>query len=410
MRKPLLTLLLLTTGCAANADAPDDAAGSSEALSIAPLPVPGVVQADLAAPGPSTTCARLTGTTGIACWGNNGEGELGDGVVGGSSTYAVRGPAIDASDLSTGGGFSCAIRRADGTVGCWGWNREFRLGSGTEGVSYPTPRTVPGIVWAQGIAAGSGHACAIDELQSVRCWGRRAGNLLGDGSFQNQPPSATPIAVKLPGGAHARAIRAGTKATCVITAETRDVVCWGTVLRPLGSAPWHVWEMGGPTRVPLPGPARSIAVGDTFACAVVDVPPTYDGLAVCWGTMWGRQGVDPASPLAPSSIAAGVSQVVAGNAHACVRFNGGQVGCLGADDQGQLGNGTTTAWLPFVWTKGLPSATSIAASGNGTCAVASGNVYCWGGAPAGVGPYAYDRSVPHRAVWPPFVLYDAASL
>lgn len=213
-----------------------------------------------------------------------------------------------------------------------------------------------------------------------------------------------PIAVRLPGGAHARAIRAGTKATCVITAETGDVVCWGTVLQLLGSAPWHVWEMGGPIRVPLPGPARSIAVGDTFACAVVG-----DGLAMCWGTMWGRQ-VDPASPLAPSSVAAGVVEVAAGHEHACVRFEDGQVGCLGADGQGQLGNGTATAWLPFVWTQGLPSATSIAASGNGTCAVASGNVYCWGGAAAGNGPYAYDRSVPHRAVWPPLVFYSAASL
>lgn len=72
--------------------------------------------------------------------------------------------------------------------------------------------------------------------------------------------------------------------------------------------------------------------------------------------------------------------VAAGDGHACLLRSDGTVRCWGANDFGQLGDGTRTARPEPVEVVGAPpDVAQIDAQGNDTCALtAAGEVWCWG--------------------------------
>ncbi len=88
-------------------------------------------------------------------------------------------------------------------------------------------------------------------------------------------------------------------------------------------------------------------------------------------------------PVAVTGLSAGVTTVAAGLYHACAVANGG-VQCWGANGGGQLGNGTVLDSLVPVPVVGLESgATAVAVGTSHTCAVRNGGVLCWGYSLAG---------------------------
>jgi hypothetical protein len=89
------------------------------------------------AAGAVHTCAVLTDRT-AWCWGQNLQGQLGDGTnTHRSSPVAVSGRARASSRSSQPGAVTCGFAR-DGTEYCWGLNQSGQLGDGTR-----TNRSVP---------------------------------------------------------------------------------------------------------------------------------------------------------------------------------------------------------------------------------------------------------------------------
>jgi serine/threonine protein kinase/alpha-tubulin suppressor-like RCC1 family protein len=79
-------------------------------------------------------------------------------------------------------------------------------------------------------------------------------------------------------------------------------------------------------------------------------------------------------PIRPASP----SPVSAGGAHSCV-VSVSDVLCWGANDRGQLGDGSTTAHTAMVRVAGTASFAVVSASADHSCALArSGGIYCWG--------------------------------
>jgi len=75
-----------------------------------------------------------------------------------------------------------------------------------------------------------------------------------------------------------------------------------------------------------------------------------------------------------------VTQVDAGDHHACAVLSTGSVKCWGYNPRGELGNGTKTSSRVPVTVKGISNATAVAAGYSHTCAlIAGGTVKCWGG-------------------------------
>jgi alpha-tubulin suppressor-like RCC1 family protein len=86
--------------------------------------------------------------------------------------------------------------------------------------------------------------------------------------------------------------------------------------------------------------AIAVSAGTAHSCAVLG-----DGQVFCWGANDQGQlgdGTTDARPLpAPVPSLTDVQQVAAGRAHTCARQRGGAIFCWGGNDAGQLGDGVT---------------------------------------------------------------------
>lgn len=161
-------------------------------------------------------CAALADGT-VRCWGSNGWGEVGNGDLGAEpvpSPVAVEGLS-DARQLAAGQQWSCALR-ATGEVVCWGDNRNGQLGDGTTSFR-TTPVAVPGLAAVRQIAAGRKHACAVTDDGALWCWGRNDVGQVGDGTTTERlSPTRVLDGVRevALGDLHTCALRSDGGATC----------------------------------------------------------------------------------------------------------------------------------------------------------------------------------------------------
>lgn len=100
------------------------------ATSSTPVTVSGSLGGAGVSAGTEQTCA-LTGAGGVDCWGWNGFGQLGDGTTTNRDTpVAVSGMAAGDTAVTAGWYHTCALTAAGG-VACWGDNAYGQLGNGS---------------------------------------------------------------------------------------------------------------------------------------------------------------------------------------------------------------------------------------------------------------------------------------
>ena len=289
--------------------------------SLGPVPMQGVTDVVQLDAGFSHTCALVRGGR-MRCWGQNNGGQLGNG------SRVEAWPAVDVLGLSdvvsiaAGGLATCAIL-ADATLRCWGSNSWGQLGVGTTADDRLTPTTValPGGVVA--VELGGYHSCARLAAGTVYCWGSDAYGQLGDGT---------------------RALR---RPTPILVSSLSSVA--------------------------------QLSFGDRHSCGLF-----VGGTVSCWGEdHHGQVGDGTLSDHIDSPVRvlplADVVEISAGTFHSCARLRDGTVRCWGQNDNGQLGDGTTTQRTTPVAVMGLTDVAEIAAGDLHTCArLNSGGVRCWG--------------------------------
>lgn len=151
--------------------------------------------------GRAHTCAVKDDAT-LWCWGSNHTWQLGNELDSSSSCWdyesCVPGPAqVEALgagvvEVSAGAEHTCA-RKSDGSLWCWGQNADGQLGNGTIDGAIPTATAnpTPGHVTAlgmstTGVAVSWRHTCAIKTDGTLWCWGRSGHGQLGDGTTAGQ--------------------------------------------------------------------------------------------------------------------------------------------------------------------------------------------------------------------------------
>jgi alpha-tubulin suppressor-like RCC1 family protein len=363
-------------------------------VTAAPTVVAGLADVGVLAAGDAHACAIKLGGT-VWCWGNNNEGQLGNGTGGGhvmraagSFSYTpVQVPGIvDALAISAGYSHTCAILRTGLTVICWGNDSEGQLGRGRAGGSQVINSTVPvavvGLSNIVAIAAGVGHTCAIAQGGQTSCWGSNSFGQLGDNTLVMK---TAPVAIGL---ADAKALSLGRTHSCAIRVARESIQCWGdNRYGQLGNT-----SVGAGSLVPVQVTGalyslnRAISANLEYTCALRN-----DGTVSCWGddrSSFGTASTIVTQPTAVAGVSSAVA-VAAGTGHGCALQSWGDVMCWGGDASGRLGRGPSTN--AYVYTPASTSAGAVfwhdvtttvtqplAIVGNMSCAIKdAGGVQCW---------------------------------
>jgi alpha-tubulin suppressor-like RCC1 family protein len=279
------------------------------------------------------------------CAGANDFGQLGDGTTTERHTFLGIGP-----DPNRGGNVfrvsvgNTSCYSSSGTW-CWGSNQFGAVGDGTT-TDQLMPVEVSADLTGVDTSGATGHTCAIrsstaSNPSSLWCWGNNADDALGAGPGLGAF-SATPLQVTALGN-NVKTVSTGVGHTCA-TLLDGTLWCWGHNDRgQLGDG--TTVSRGTPAQVTaFAGAATGVSVSRSgeFTCA------TNATAAFCWGRNdRGQLGdgttVDRSVPTAVAQLT-GSMQVHAGENHACSQAGGSGAPsyfCWGANDHGQLGDGTT---------------------------------------------------------------------
>ncbi|MCX5760751.1 MAG: hypothetical protein NTW72_04480 [Gemmatimonadetes bacterium] len=193
--------------------------------------------------GQSHTCAMphfnpadSINTSKPRCWGSNTSGQLGQSSISANVFLptAITMPlltAFDSTSLVAGAAHTCALTRA-GAAFCWGSNGSGQLGTGLLNPRDSVPQAVTGGLVFSKLYAGEYHTCGVTTTGQAYCWGRNNSAQLGDGTRTNQ---TAPVLVA--GGLSWRSLALGELHSCGVASPTGTasgtqtgagvIYCWG---------------------------------------------------------------------------------------------------------------------------------------------------------------------------------------
>jgi alpha-tubulin suppressor-like RCC1 family protein len=164
----------------------------------------------------------------VVAWGDNDNGQLGDGTATWrSAPVPVLGLGPGSGVVSVAAGFDHSVAAlADGSVVAWGYNQEGEVGDGTT-TQRRKPTPVLGLGPGSGIttvAAGLYHTLALADTGALFSWGFNSAGALGDGTRTTR---LSPVAVSgLGAGSGVVAIDGGGHFSGAVRADG-SLLTWG---------------------------------------------------------------------------------------------------------------------------------------------------------------------------------------
>lgn len=320
-------------------------------------------------------CAIATGGTAY-CWGLAEHAQTGWwSELPGPAPLPVSVPAdfiaLDASLRQ----FTCGLAY-DHRAYCWGWDDIGQLGDG--GMRGDWIFSEGTLVWGSQqyrlLAAGGYHTCGVASSDSTAyCWGAN-----WDGQVGITTHDYTTAPFQVDGDHQFSRIVAGERHTCALT-PSGQLYCWG-------ANSFGQLGIGSVDGVPHPLPLLvdisvlvDLTAGADHTCGLAQ-----DGAAYCWGLNDEGQlgnGSTTDSPTATGVIGdLRFGMLSAGYRHTCgVTKDGSATYCWGQNDQAQLGDGSTSGSpVPVRAAAGI-ALQSVSAGFRHSCGLTpAGGVYCWG--------------------------------
>jgi len=353
----------------------------------------------------------------LYCWGYNGDGQLGI-PAGEAKAYPILVPNLQRFRSVSGGRYhTCGVTLSGGII-CWGQNRD--------------SRAIPGDpVSFQAVQAGLLHTCGLNMSRQIWCWGSNGEGQVGPhwtlipGITTNGSTPAGSLTIALEGFTANKWLPSGTVLTQATffggifgknRAVVRDVQAdtSGQVTVEIDAPTTTAMPDSTTVIVNLPGATpgevvaapffvdsmyKTVTAGGLHTCGIKE-----DGTAWCWGfNAEGQLGTggllrvapaptrvasqvgfrtdpmvvppspDPDFPLPPGPF------IAAGHSHTCALGVDSRTYCWGLNENGQLGDGTTSSRPTPVPVSGGIVLSRITAGQSHSCGLASdGKAYCWG--------------------------------
>jgi alpha-tubulin suppressor-like RCC1 family protein len=284
----------------------------------------------------------------IATWGDNLDGQLGNGdsverftTVPTTVEQAFLPAGIHPVAISAGGSHTLSLF-SDGRVYAWGDNEHGQVGNGSSVFDENLPVPAAGALSGRrviGISAGEFHSLAVCDDGFVAAWGLGDSGQLGNGDTAN---SKSPVAVDLsdvPPGEKFVAVAAGRWHSMALTSGGK-VFTWGHN---------QSGQLGDGTTdnqkypILVPGlTATAIYGGGTYHSLAL----RNDGKLMAWGTnIYGQLGtgnfLSSSTPAALSSTWLGgqsLAATVSGDEHNLAMRSDGKLFAWGLGNEGRLGN------------------------------------------------------------------------
>lgn len=269
------------------------------------------------------------------------------------------------------GNFHACLIQTDGQTVCWGSDQFGQVGDGPPASGTPLARVpVAGDPSFDSVVASGSYPCAFTEAGAALCWGRDPSAIAGPNFTSPTPLTFGPFLSVSPARLTA----------CALTLSS-TAVCWGS--NQLG-------ELGDGTQVrrstPVPV-ATSLLFASIGASWIHSCGLTSAGAAHCWGD-WQGQAIQLPIDLTPVPVPGGhvFARLYTGGTHTCGLTPNEEAWCWGDNTSGQLGNGTAVGGGTPVQVAGgyffamMAIGTTPNSGGRShTCGLSTtGRILCWG--------------------------------
>jgi len=343
-----------------------------------PVAAAGITKAKTVIADESGTFCALLSTGHVACWGEGTSGQLGNGTIT-NSDVPVAVKTIGTAAALTGGQFGFCALLPTGHVDCWG-NGGGALGNGTWTAYSDVPVAVSGISNAAAVTGGPDDFCALLSTGDVDCWGYGEDGELGDGTTTS---SNVPVAVQTI--SNATSVTADyLEGTFCAVLSTGDVDCWGS------NSSGQLGDGDGTTNSDVPVAATGVSAATTLAAGTEDFCAVLStGRMTCWGYNGSGQlgngytgdysDVPRAVKNIKTATAVTADETTGRSNSFCAMLSTRHVDCWGYGSDGELGDGTFSSSDVPVAVPAIGNAAAVTGSESGFCALLStGHVDCWG--------------------------------
>jgi alpha-tubulin suppressor-like RCC1 family protein len=294
--------------------------------------------------------------SGVHCWGASPQGQAGPGAL--NPQLSPNPVGIMATALAISANAACAT--STGNLACWGNNGYGELGEANQGLPFSaTPVAATTTKNWSAIAASEDSVCGVRDGEVV-CWGSTTWGGLGNGFWRQSVTDQVFAKVAGTMGATKLALGWNERIDATTNMDARDLtlacalvggdaLCWG-------DNRFGQLAMGTATMATKPEPIAGgraftdLQVGLSHGCGI------EGGVVSCWGSteLGAATGVyaghptkacipnldcDVATPKPLSFFSPTATKVALGAVHSCA-FHGGVITCWGDNRNGQLVSAT----------------------------------------------------------------------
>jgi alpha-tubulin suppressor-like RCC1 family protein len=278
-----------------------------------------------------TLAVRVEGS--LVGWGSNTYGQLGDGTIISKSAPVQIGSETNWQSIAVGRFHTLAIKN-DGTLWTWGYNGKGQLGDGTTNDRHAPVQVGSDTDW-QIIAGGINHSLAIKTNGTLWAWGHNSFGQLGDGTTID---SYAPL--RIGSGTNWQSIAGGAEVSLAIKSDG-TLWAWGyDGYGQLGNGDF-TFPNDIPAQIGSDTTWEKIKVGNQHSLAI-----KTDGTLWTWGRNEEGQLGDGSTTDRVTPVQIGIKthwlSIEGGDVHSLAIKTDGTLWSWGRNLNGILGDGTTT--------------------------------------------------------------------